>query len=129
MSGTMAIKGRSFDVQADPSQILGHLDWSTIPAWMSYAEARNGPIGLFNDIVYANISGSKGFARELPGSLPALSGGVSVDFQEAIVEFGGAYQIWSGANPVVSGALASGRDGLGNYRPSERRPIGVGGLG
>ena len=51
MSGTMAIKGRPFDVQADPSQILGHLDWSTIPAWMSYAEARNGPIGLFNDIL------------------------------------------------------------------------------
>ena len=106
ISGTQAIKGRSFDVEADPSQILGHLDWSTIPAWMSYAEARNGPIGLFNDIVYANIHGSKGFAKELPGPLPVLSGGVSVDYELAIVEFGGAYQIWSGANPVVSGASA-----------------------
>ncbi len=102
MSGSMAVKGRSFDVQADPSQILGHLDWSTLPAWMSYAEARNGPIGLFNDIVYANISGSKGFAKELPGSLPPLSGGVSVDYVQAIVEFGGAYQIWSGANPALA---------------------------
>ncbi len=67
MSGNMAIRGREFDVQANPSQILGHLDWSTLPAWMSYAEARNGPIGLFNDIVYANISGSKDFAKALPG--------------------------------------------------------------
>ena len=101
-------------MEADPSQILGHLDWSTIPAWMSYAEARNGPIGLFNDIVYANIHGSKGFEKELPGPLPVLSGGVSVDYELAIVEFGGAYEIWSGANPVVSGAssldlLAGGR--------------------
>ncbi len=114
MSGSMGIKGRSFDVQADPSEILGHLDWSTLPAWMSYAEARNGPIGLFNDIVYANIAGSKGFAKELPGPLPTLAGGVSVDYEQAIVEFGGAYEIWSGANPVVSGAssldlLAGGR--------------------
>lgn len=114
MSGTMAVRGRSFDVQADPSQILGHLDWSTVPAWMSYAEARNGPIGLFNDIVYANITGSRGFAKELPGSLPALSGGVSVDYEQAIVEFGGAYEIWSGVNPVVPGSssldlLAGGR--------------------
>ena len=106
LSGTQAIKGRSFDVQADPSQIFGHLDWSELPAWMSYAEARNGPIGLFNDIVYANISGSKDFFRQLPGPLPALSGGVSVDYKLAIVEFGGTYQIWSGASPVLPGSAA-----------------------
>ncbi|WP_052699374.1 hypothetical protein [Hyphomicrobium sp. 99] len=106
LSGNMAIKGRSFDVQADPSAILGHLDWSTVPAWMSYAEARNGPIGLFNDVVYANISGSKDFARELPGNLPALAGGVSINFEEVIVEFGGAYQVWSGTNPVTAHSAA-----------------------
>jgi hypothetical protein len=105
MSGNMAIKGREFDVQANPSQILGHLDWSTLPAWMSYAEARNGPIGLFNDIVYANISGSKGFVKELPG-LPTLSGGASVDYEQAIVELGGAYQIWAGRNPALAGSAA-----------------------
>lgn len=116
MSGTMGIKGRSFDVQTDPSQILGHLDWSTLPAWMSYAEVRNGPIGLFNDIVYANISGSKGFAKELPGPLQtSLSGGVSVDYEQAIVEFGGAYQIWSGANSLISGASAVDLLGGGRY--------------
>jgi hypothetical protein len=69
---------------------------------------------LFNDIVYANITGSRGFAKELPGSLPTLSGGVSVDYEQAIMEFGGAYEIWSGVNPVVPGSssldlLAGGR--------------------
>ena len=63
LSGNTTIKGRTFDVQVDPIEMLEHLDWSTLPAWMSYAEARNGPIGLFNDIVYANVTGSKDFAR------------------------------------------------------------------
>jgi hypothetical protein len=57
----MTIKGRTFDVQVDPTEMFEHLDWSTLPAWMSYAEARNGRISLFNDIVYANVSGSGGF--------------------------------------------------------------------
>lgn len=106
LSGNMTIRGRSFDVQADPAAILGHLDWDTIPAWMSYAEARNGPIGLFNDIVYANVSGSKDFAKELPGSLPPLAGGVSIDYQQVIVEFGGAYELWSGKMPAIGGKAA-----------------------
>ena len=67
LSGNTTIKGRTFDVQVDPIEMLDHLNWSTLPAWMSYAEARNGPIGLFNDIVYANVTGSKDFAKPLPG--------------------------------------------------------------
>lgn len=106
ISGDMTIKGRSFDVEADPSAILGHLDWSTIPAWMSYAEARNGPIGLFNDIVYANVSNSRDFQKELPGKLPSLAGGVSTDYELVIVEFGGAYELWSGMNSAVGAPAA-----------------------
>jgi len=114
LSGNTTIKGRSFDVQADPSAIIGHLNWDTIPAWMSYAEARNGPIGLFNDIVYVNVSGSKDFAKELPGRLPALSGGASFDYEQVIFEFGGAYEIWSGTNtaigtPAAFDLIAGGR--------------------
>jgi len=112
LSGNMAIKNQKFDVQVDPIELLDHLNWSTLPAWMSYAEARNGPIGLFNDIVYANVSGSKGFAKALPGG--NLVGGVSVDYEQATVEFGGAYQVWSGPSPALAGSaaldlLASGR--------------------
>jgi hypothetical protein len=115
MSGNMAVKGHNFDVNLDPSQIFGHLDWSTLPAWMSYAEARRGPISLFNDIVYANISGSNGLSRERPGPLgTTLSGSVSLDYTQVTIEFGGAYEIWSGRNPVVAGSsnldlLAGGR--------------------
>jgi len=104
MSGNMSVKGRPLDVNVDPSQIFGHLDWSTLPAWMSYAEARRGPIGLFNDIVYANLSGSKGFAKALPGG--NLQGNVTADYTQVTIEFGGAYEIWGGRNPVLSGATA-----------------------
>jgi hypothetical protein len=106
LSGNATIKGRAFDVQVTPIELLDHLNWSTLPAWMSYAEARNGPVGLFNDIVYANVSGSKDFARPLPGPLPPLLGGVSVNYEQATVEFGGTYQVWSGANPALAGSAA-----------------------
>jgi len=89
MSGSTAIKGRSFDVNVDPSDIFGHLDWSMLPAWMSYAEARKGPIGLFNDVVYTSVSGSRGFdanRRNLD-----FSGNVSADYTQVTVEAGGSY--------------------------------------
>ena len=104
MSGSSVIKGRSFDVNVDPSDIFGHLDWSTLPAWMSYAEARKGPIGLFNDVVYASLSGSLGFdanRRNLD-----FSGNVSADYTQVTVEAGGTYEVWAGRNPVLSGSTA-----------------------
>ncbi|HML30746.1 MAG TPA: hypothetical protein PKE16_18285 [Hyphomicrobium sp.] len=104
LTGNTVIKGRSFDVAVDPSDLFGHLDWSTLPAWMSYAEARRGPIGLFNDIVYANLSGSRGFARERQNA--TFSGDVSADYTQVTIETGGAYEIWAGQNPVASGTTA-----------------------
>ena len=106
LSGNMTIKGRTFDVQVDPIEVWIASDWSTLPAWMSYAEARNGRISLFNDIVYANVGGSGGFAKATPGPGQTLSGGVSVDYEQAIVELGGTYQVWSGFNPVLPGTAA-----------------------
>ena len=81
---------------------------------MSYAEARNGPISLFNDIVYVNVTGSKDFAKALPGPLGSLGTNVSVDYEQAIVEFGGTYEVWSGRTPALAGSagldlLAGGR--------------------
>jgi hypothetical protein len=102
MSGNSVIKGRSFDVSIDPSDVFGHLDWSTLPAWMSYAEARRGPIGLFNDVVYASLSGSRGFdanRRNLD-----FSGNVSASYTQITVEAGGTYEVWAGHNPVLSGS-------------------------
>jgi hypothetical protein len=104
MNGNTVIKGRSFDVSVDPSDVFSHLDWSTLPAWMSYAEARRGRIGLFNDVVYASLSGSRGFdanRRNLD-----FSGNVSADYTQVTVEAGGAYEVWDGRNPVLSGSTA-----------------------
>jgi hypothetical protein len=53
ISGDVVVKGRSLDVAVDPAEIIDHLDWPIIvPAWMSHAEARRGPLSLFNDIVW-----------------------------------------------------------------------------
>ena len=67
ISGDMVVKGRAFDVAVDPIQLFDHLDWSTLPGWMSYAEARHGPLSLFNDIIYANVTGSGGVSRSVSG--------------------------------------------------------------
>src|SRR5262245_16520609 len=58
LTGDVTVAGRGFDVDVSAKEILEHLDWSTLPAWMSYAEARYGRLSLFNDIVYAKIAGS-----------------------------------------------------------------------
>ena len=60
----MVVKGRTLDVAVDPGQVIDPLNWPDIvPAWMSYAEARRGPLSLFNDIVWADLAGSVGFSR------------------------------------------------------------------
>jgi len=113
ISGDLTVKGRSFDVDISAGQVIDALDWSGIPAWFSYAEARNGRVALFNDIVYSKLSGSGDFAKSGPGGLATLSGNVKADYEQAIVEVGAAYEIWSGVNPGLGSAafdvLAGGR--------------------
>ena len=107
MSGSGMVNGRSFDVQATPSDALKNLDWSGLPAWMSYAEARKGPIGLFNDVVYVKLAGSTALARSVsvgPGSA-SFGADIQGNFEQAVVELGGAYQI--GQWPSLSGNSAS----------------------
>ncbi len=108
LSGDMTVKGRSFDVKADPIDIINNLDWSGLPAWMSYAEARRGKISLFNDIVYAKLSGSSDFAKSVRRRFinASLGGSVEVDDEQATVELGGAYEVWSGQSPAVAGVSA-----------------------
>jgi len=113
ISGDLTIKGRSFDVDVTAGQVLDALDWSGIPAWFSYAEARNGRLVLFNDIAYAKLAGSKSFAKTGPLGVATLGGNVEADYEQAIVEVGAAYEIWSGLNPGLGTAafdvLAGGR--------------------
>jgi hypothetical protein len=94
MSGDAVVKGRAFDVQVNPSQMLSNLDWSGIPAWMSYAEARNGRLSLFNDIVYAKLAGSADFAKSGKLGVTTLVGNVKADDEQAVIEAGAAYEVW-----------------------------------
>jgi hypothetical protein len=113
ISGDLTIKGRSFDVDVTAGQVLEALDWSGIPAWFSYAEARKGRIAIFNDIAYARISGSNDFAKSGPGGVLTLSGNVAAEYEQAIVEVGAAYEVWagnhSGLGPSALDILAGGR--------------------
>lgn len=113
ISGDLTIKGRSFDVDISAGQVIDALDWSGIPAWFSYAEARNGRVTLFNDIAYSKLAGSENFAKSGPAGALTLTGNVAADYEQAIVEFGGAYEVWAtkhtDAGPSAFDILAGGR--------------------
>jgi hypothetical protein len=93
LTGDVAVKGRTVGLDVDPIQVLEHLE--RVP-FMGYAEARNGPLALYSDIFYANLgltaSGvrSRGVRPEVGGTLGAALG---LDFEEAVIEAGGAYEI------------------------------------
>ena len=109
ISGNAVVKGRGLDVAVDPAQVIDALNWPDIvPAWMSYAEARRGPLSLFNDIVWADLAGSEGFTRRFHGRLATATfgGNISADYQLAIVEAGGAYAIWSRGSQGSPGSTA-----------------------
>ncbi len=93
LDGDMTVKGRTVALNVDPIQVLEHLERAP---FMGYAEARNGPLALYGDIFYANLGlsadgvRSRGVAAGIAGTLSAALG---VDFEEAVVEVGGAYEI------------------------------------
>lgn len=113
IAGDLTIKGRSFDVDISAGQVVDALDWSGIPAWFSYAEARNGRVVLFNDVVYSKLAGSQDFAKSGPAGAITLAGNVAANYEQAIVEIGGAYEVWagnhSGLGPSALDILAGGR--------------------
>jgi len=109
MTGDVVVKGRTLDVSVDPAQLIDHLDWPVIVlAWMSHAEARRGPLSLFNDIVWADVTGSGGFSRTFHGRRAAATFGadIDVDYSLAIVEAGGAYTVWSQGRQGSPGSTA-----------------------
>ncbi|HWK37422.1 MAG TPA: hypothetical protein VNQ81_11240 [Povalibacter sp.] len=89
--GDAAVRGRHFNVQQNPAQVLEDLDF----AWMSYQEARRGAITLFSDVIYGDISNSDSLVRSRNFS-PSVSGTVgaalSADYRFWIVEAGFMYE-------------------------------------
>lgn len=110
VSGDLTVRGRNLSVQASPVDLINALDWSEIPIWMSYAEARNGRLSLFNDIIYSKLADSADFAASRQGRFVglALAGNVETDYQQATVEFGAGYEVWRGGGSNLD-IIAGGR--------------------
>jgi len=93
LHGEQTVRGRSVNVEVDPIQVLDHLE--RVP-FFGYGEARNGPIALYSDIFYANLGLSGGGIRSrslASGINGTLSASLGLDFEEAVVEVGGAYEV------------------------------------
>lgn len=109
LQGDTTVKGRSVDLDINPIQVLEHLE--RVP-FMGYAEARNGPIALYSDIFYANLGLSADGVRSrsvTPGINGTLSASLGVDFEEAVVEVGGAYEVMKLDSHTAMDLLAGAR--------------------
>jgi hypothetical protein len=109
LDGQQTVKGRSVNVDVDPIQLLEHLE--RVP-FFGYGEARNGPLALYSDIFYANLglSGDGIRSRSLaPGITGTLSAAVGLDFEEAVVEVGGAYEVMKLDSHTAIDVLAGAR--------------------
>lgn len=101
LAGDQTIRGRTVEIDVKPIELLEHL--RAVPV-MSYAEARNGPLALYNDVFYAKLGASESRTRSVAGLTVGAS--VDVDFEQAVIELGGAYQLfkwWSGGGSVKDG--------------------------
>jgi hypothetical protein len=117
LTGDLTVRGRRLAVDASPDDVISALDWSGIPAWMSSFEARRGRLGLFGDIVYSQLAGSDSFARSNQiGPVSTLLGGrVEVNYKQAVLEFGAAYEVWADRGSPNTGRLAFDVLGGGRY--------------
>jgi hypothetical protein len=108
VSGDAVIKGRSFEVQETPIQVLQSLDF----AYMGYMQAKNGPLTLFNDTIYADLGQSNDLVRSRTFS-PHVSGTLGIadssQYKYWTVEAGGMYEVMHPDRDSVLEVLAGGR--------------------
>ncbi len=112
LSGNATLKGHNFDVEADPPELFGHLDFAA----MGVVEARKGPFSLEVNGFYANIGASPSFLRATDiGTVGAsLSSGVTL----TIVEATGGYEAmrWESGGLKDSGGSYTALDLLAGAR-------------
>jgi hypothetical protein len=103
LKGDQTVKGRTASIDVNPIQVLEHLDAAP---WMSYVEARKGPLAIYNDIFYAKLGIAASRARSFDGS--SLSVAATVEFEQAIIEAGTTYEIarWHSGGSIKDGAPA-----------------------
>jgi hypothetical protein len=112
VDGDAVIKGRGFTVSQTPIDVLESLDF----VWMSYQQAKNGPLTVFSDIMYADLSTSSSFAESKtfsPHVAGTIGAAVSSDYQYWTVEAGGMYEVakWrahGGGDPDTTLELLAG---------------------
>jgi len=92
LQGDVTVKGRSVDIDVTPIELLEHLD--AVP-FMSYIEARKGPLALYNDIFFAKVGVDASVSRSVRGL--TVGADADLDVTLAIIEVGGAFEIarWS----------------------------------
>ena len=109
LDGKQTVRGRSVDVNVNPIQVLGHLE--RVP-FFGYGEARDGPLAVYTDVFYANLglSGDGIRSRTLaPGINGTLSAALGLDFEETVVEVGGAYEVMKWDSHTAIDVLAGAR--------------------
>ena len=88
IQGDATVRERTANVFVSPTELIDHLE--RMP-WMSYIEARRGPLAFYNDIIYADAGiGVDAVRRRGSATIDANLG---ADFQMTIAEVGGAYQV------------------------------------
>jgi hypothetical protein len=106
LEGDQTVKGRTVQISADPIDVIDALD--RVP-FMGSAEARKGPFAVYGDIVYASLGldaddvRSRRVRPDIGGTVAASAG---LDYEQTILELGGAYQVVGGttAIDVLAGA-------------------------
>lgn len=88
LDGDVTIKGRTVSIDVTPIEVLEHLDAAP---WMSYIEARRGPLAFYNDIFYAKLGVDANRARSIDGL--NLNATANLKVELAIIEAGAAYEI------------------------------------
>ncbi len=113
LNGHTTVKGRTTDIDADPIEVLEHLDG--VP-WMSYGEVRFGRLALYGDLVYAPL-GVDGSATRTFGRA-TLDANLGVDVEQTIAELGAAYEVarWRSGSLVGHGAGVTALDVLAGAR-------------
>jgi hypothetical protein len=95
MSGSQTVKGRTVPVDTNVFQMFDKSQ-SLIP-FMGSAEARyQDRIGLFVDVLYANLTAADSATRNYaiaPGIGASLAARGSVNYESLTVQFGAAYQV------------------------------------
>lgn len=112
LEGEETVRGRTVDVHVDPIQLIDHLE--QVP-FMGYAEARNGRLAFYGDVVYANVGLDESSVRSRrldPRIDGSLSLALGLDSELFIGEAGAIYEVakWpSGGGSTAIDVLAGAR--------------------